>query len=209
MTIVRNIMARSFRLLEDACLAVTSRSMGAELARREGHRGHGNLRWFTADETTVAEALASVVVPSDEESPGLEDVGVFGPPAIVALDTMVAASAYRRQAYSRGLLAFDTLALRRRNCRFANLPKADQIALFEAAQYVYEGWMTPSAMKRAGRKMRSVLRAKGSWYFAASLFPQIRDDCIQIFYTSRECWTWLEYDGPPMDQGYPNLTRRE
>jgi hypothetical protein len=37
------------------------------------------------------------------------------------------------------------------------------------------------------------------------LYPVIRNDCIQIFYTSQVSWVWLGYDGPPMEKGYSNL----
>jgi hypothetical protein len=48
-----------------------------------------SFRRFTAGEAVAAEALAKVIVPSDEDTPGLEDVDVFGPAAIALLDKLV------------------------------------------------------------------------------------------------------------------------
>jgi hypothetical protein len=86
------------------------------------------------------------------------------------------------------------------------MPKENQVALFKAAQRIYEGWTAngPAALK-AWRRLKAISQARKGSLFAAQLYPQIKDDCLQVFYTSRVSWVWLEYDGPPMDKGYPNL----
>ena len=183
--------------------------MNKELARRDAKRGRNTLRWFTPDEAVVAEALARIIVPSDDETPGIDEVCVLDPPAIVTLDNLVTASAERQYLYSRGLLSFDTWALKERKCKFAEMPKEDQIMLFRAAQQIYEGWTASgSAILKAWRRLRASTRAGNGSFFAAKLYPQIKDDCLQVFYSSRVSWVWLEYDGPPMDKGYPSLVER-
>jgi len=183
--------------------------MSKELARRDGERGCHNLRWFTPEEAVVAEALARVIVPSDEETPGIDEVDVFGPPAIVALDGLVATSPHRQYLYSRGLLAFDVWALREHGCKFAEITREDQIRLFEAAQQINEGLAAAvSVLAKIRSKVRAITLARSGSYFAAKLYHQIRSDCLQVFYTNRVSWVWLEYDGPPMDKGYPNLLPR-
>ena len=208
---LRKICTRCFNGLSNTCLAVASRDTSKELARRDAERGRNTLRWFTPEEATVAEAVARIIVPSDEETPGIDEVGVLDPPAIVALDKLATASSHRQHLYSRGLLSFDIWALRERKCKFAELPKQDQIAFFRAAHQIYEGWTDgSSALRKAWRRLQAITQVRKGAFFAAQLYPQIRDDCIQVFYTSRVSWTWLEYDGPPMEQGYPNLaTPRE
>jgi hypothetical protein len=180
--------------------------MNKELARRDAQRGANGLRWFTPDEAVVGEALATVIVPSDEETPGLDEVDVLGPSAVVALDKLVSTSSHRKQLYSRGLLSFDAWALSQHGYKFAEMPKENQVALFKAAQRIYEGWTAngPAALK-AWRRLKAISQARKGSLFAAQLYPQIKDDCLQVFYTSRVSWVWLEYDGPPMDKGYPNL----
>jgi len=195
------------RRVKESSLSATSRNFDQKLASRDAERGRGGLRWLTPQEAAVAEALANTIVPSDEDTPGLEDVGVFGPPAIVALDNLVVASPYRQYIYARGLLSFDTWALKKWKCVFASLSKQNQIALLTAAQHVFEGWTAPSTLKRVSTKMRVIAQAGDGTYFASQLYPVIRDDCLLIFYTNRVSWSWLEYDGPPMDQGYTSLTQ--
>jgi len=209
MSFLGSIGIDGFKRLQDISLAVASRGINRELARRESERRGSKLRWFIPEEAAVADALAAIIIPSDDETPGMEEVGVFGPPAIVALDNLVATSSKRQELYSRGLLSFDLWARKAHNCKFAEMSKEDQIKLFELTQEVYEHCTeNRSPMSKAWHRIRAIARMKNGWYYAAQLYPQIRDDCFQIFYTNRVSWTWLDYDGPPMDQGYPDLSAR-
>ena len=198
-----------FNRLLSIGVAAASRGITREVAHRNAERGRNTFRWFTPEEAVAAEALANIVVPSDEETPGIDEVDVLGPPAIVALDNLVAKSSHRQELYSRGLLAFDAWALQERGCKFAEMPKEDQVTLFGAAQRAYEDWTAnASAVVKAWRRLRAIAQARNGSFFAAKLYSQIRDDCFQIFYTSRVSWVWLDYDGPPMDKGYPSLVER-
>jgi hypothetical protein len=188
-------------------LKVAVRDLEKELAVRHGARGSGSFRWFTPEEALVAEALARTIVPSDEEAPGADEVGVLDAPAIVTLDRLVAASAYRQYVYSRGLLGFDAWAHKERNCSFGEMPKEDQITFFRIAQQNSEtSAREASGIQRAWRRLREIGQVRDGRLFAALLYPQMRYDCLQVFYTSRVSWTWLEYDGPPMENGYPSVT---
>ena len=180
-----------------------------EVGRRDARRGDGTYRWFVPEEAAVAEALGRIIVPSDDETPGFEEVGVLDPPAIVALDKLVAASPGRQEVYSRGLLSFDVWALRERKCKFAELPKEDQIQFFRVALEISDDWpRTRSILRRLAYRFRTIRRTREGKFHSAQLCSHIRNDCIQVFYTSRVSWTWLEYDGPPMDKGYPDLVER-
>ena len=181
--------------------------MSKELASRDARRGAEALRWFTPEEAAVAEALARIIVPADEETPGIDEVCVLDPPAIVALDRLVAASSDRQQVYSRGLLSFDRWALKERWCKFAAMAKDDQIALLRTAQQLHEGWTGGiPAIRKTWHRLRAIMQARKGSFLAAQLYPQIRSDCLQVFYTSRVSWVWLGYDGPPMEKGYPSVT---
>jgi hypothetical protein len=205
-TYLRGMCTSCFNALLNICFAVASRGTQKELARRDATRAHNSFRWFTPDEAVVAEALARIIVPSDEETPGMDEVGVLDAPAIVALDHLVATSSYRQNVYSRGLLSFDTWALKEGGCKFAEMSSECQIALVRAAQQMYEEWTgSVPAIRKAWRRLRAITRARDGSFFAAQLYPQIRNDCLRVFYTSRVAWTWLEYDGPPMDKGYPSV----
>jgi hypothetical protein len=165
------------------------------------------LRWFTPEEATVAEALASIIVPSDDETPGLSDVDVLGPSAISALDRIVAGSKEKQVLYSRGLLSFDLWAIDQLGCKYADLSVIEQTKIFKAAEEDFEGQMTGHAMGKAWRRISGITQVANGKFFASQLYPEIRSDCFRVFYTSRVSWVWLEYDGPPMDQGYLRLDR--
>jgi len=207
MASLKRLAAYCFNLFIRMYLALATRGIRKELASRNAQRGSNSLRWFTPEEAAVAEALARVIVPSDDETPGLDEVCVLDPPAIVGLDRLVSASPQGQLPYSRGLLSFDLWARKEHGCSFVDLRKEDQIALFRAAEQIYQDWVTSSPrIRRALHKLRAISRARNGSLYASQLYPLIRGDCIRIFYTSRVCWTWLEYDGPPMEKGYQSLT---
>ncbi|MGA9061092.1 MAG: gluconate 2-dehydrogenase subunit 3 family protein [Terracidiphilus sp.] len=206
---LRSIVKHVFLTSYHACLSFSSRRIDRELAGRTARHGQRSLRWFTEGEAAIAEALAKIIVPSDEETPGLDDIDVLGPSAIVLLDKLLSADPERQQAYSRGLLSFDLWAKRERGCNFAELPKGDQILLLSTARRRYEHWSANvSPVIKAWRRLSSIVSVNSGKHFAAQLYPYIRSDCLQIFYCSRVSWVWLQYDGPPMDEGYPRLQPR-
>jgi len=196
------------RLL-NACLALASRDFNKKLGLRNAARGGDSPHWLTPEETVVAEALARIIIPSDEGSPGIDEVCIFGPSAIALLDKMIGERPDRQHLYSRGLLSFDIWAVRQHGCKFAELPTDQQTSLFRAAQELHDSWTAAaSPILKVGRRLRAITKVGNGAFFAAMLYPMIRDDCLQIFYTSRVSWAWLEYDGPPMEKGYSNLTQR-
>jgi len=204
---LNKLLKRCFDRLVGKCTAVAVRDIEKELAVRNAARGSGSFRWFTPEEALVTEALARTIVPSDEETPGADEVGVLDAPAVVTLDKLVCSTPWRQHLYSRGLLAFDLWALRERGCKFAEMSKEDQVAFFKSAQQTHErSARRGSAIQRVWRRLREIGEVRRGLFFAAQLYPAIIWDCLQVFYTSRVCWTWLEYDGPPMEKGYPSVT---
>jgi hypothetical protein len=191
-----------------ACLSVASRKIDLELARRSTLRGQGKWAWLTPEEATVAVALAKVIVPSDEETPGLDDIDVLGPPAIDILDKLVQKNQYKQEVYARGLLSFDIWAMEKSGCLFHAMAPSDQSLMLREAQRYGERLSTGPLPVKAWRKLCDLRSVAGGRSFAARLFPEIRSDCLQVFYTSKVSWVWLEYDGPPMDKGYPRLASR-
>jgi Gluconate 2-dehydrogenase subunit 3 len=205
----KQIWIERFDAFLKLCLRLLARGLNEELARRDAERGHGNLRWITTDEAAVAEALANLIIPSDNDTPGIDDVGVLGPSTLESLDKLIVSSAERQSLYSRGLLSFDAWALRERQSKFAVMTPEDQIQLLKTSQHIYEEWTSSGpAIKKAWRRFKIITREKGIPFLAGQLYPQIRSDSFQVFYTSRVSWIWLEYDGPPMDEGYPRLAPR-
>ena len=205
----KQIWIERFDAFLSFCFRVVSRGMDRELARRAVERGHGEFRWITSEEAKVAEALANLIVPSDGETPGIEDVCILGPSTLKSLDRLIASSLDRQRLYGQGLLAFDVWAQRQHGCLFTSMPQDDQIRLLRASQRSYEEWTSPAPLaQKAWRRFTIAIRGKGAPFSAGQLYPQIRSDCLQVFYTSRVSWIWLGYDGPPMDEGYPKLAPR-
>jgi Gluconate 2-dehydrogenase subunit 3 len=208
MSRLKSIAKRSSSSLYHAYFSFASRPVDRELARRNSSRGQGKMRWFTAEEAAVAVALAKIIVPSDDETPGLDDIDALGPPAIELLDKLLYKNHGKRDIYARGLLSFDWWAARRHGRSFTELDVDAQIALLREAQHYSETLRSGSRAVRAWRNLRGVSQSTKGSFFAAQLYSDIRNDCLQIFYTSRVSWVWLEYDGPPMDEGYPKLAAR-
>lgn len=200
--------AGRLRAAYEKVIGIAAQPLDRELADRGASRGKNGLLWFTPEEAAVAQALGCIIIPSDDEAPGFDEIEVLGPPGIEGLDRIVAGDPARQLIYAHGLLSFDIWARRRQGCGFAEMAKSDQIALFRAAQHVRDGWANGSLLRRIAARLRSLLGIRRGHYFAAQLFPLITNDCFQVFYTSRVSWVWLEYDGPPMDEGYPLLAAR-
>jgi len=205
----KQIWSERFETFLNLCFRVVSHELNKCMARRAANRGLGDLRWITPVDAVVAEALANLIIPSDDETPGMEDICVLGLSTLESLDRLVASSTERQCLYSRGLAAFDTWAQQECGCNFASMPREDQIRLLRASEQLHENWVAPSGLlQKAWRRFKVVIQGKGIPFSCSQLFPLIRRDCLQIFYTSRVSWTWLNYDGPPMDEGYPGLTPR-
>jgi len=208
MSKLKRFARRLYSVLYRACQWLASLEADRELARRDSARGQGKYHWLTEEESSVAGELAKIIVPSDEETPGLDDIDVLGPSAVEMLDKLLHSDSGKQKIYARGLLAFESWASRKHGRRFSQLDVTDQSAMFREAQQYSEKLQSGSKAIQAWRSLSGVMRAADGRFFAAQLYPEIRKDFLQVFYTSRVSWVWLEYDGPPMDEGYPRLARR-
>jgi hypothetical protein len=206
MSSLKSAAVNCYNRLQDALLARLAAGADRKFVPPNRQGGTDGFQWFTAEEAAVAEALARIIVPSDDETPGIDEVGVLDTPAMQVLDRLVAASSERQKLYSRGLLAFDVWAHKKFKRSFAQLPVDDQTELFKSAEQLSQRyWGGSSVVQKAWRRLRAMARARTGAFFAAQLYPQVRSDCFRIFYTSRVSWVWLDYDGPPMDKGYQSV----
>lgn len=180
-----------------------------ELDRRNAQRSANSGQWLMPEEAAIAEALGKVIIPSDEDSPGMDEVCVLGPSPITSLDKMIRNGSYRQEVYARGLLSFDVWSLRKHGRKFVELSTEQQANLFRAAQEINESQeANPSVITKLWRRFGAPFtEVRSGTLYAAVLYPIIRADCLEIFYTSRVSWAWLEYDGPPMEKGYSDLIR--
>jgi hypothetical protein len=201
----RTTGTKSLGRLLNGGLGFILNNFNQELDQRNAQRKENSGQWLRPEEAAVAEALAKIIVPSDEESPGIDEVCFLGPRAISSLDKMIRECTNRQHLYSRGLLSFDIWALREHGCKFVELSTEQQTNLFRGAQEINDSWkVKPALTTRLWRRFAAIRRGA---YYAGLLYPRIREDSLQIFYTSRVSWVWLGYDGPPMERGYSNLTQ--
>lgn len=180
-----------------------------QLARRDAERREKSHDWLTPEEAVVAEALTKIIIPSEEDAPGIDEVCVLGPSAMTSLNKLIKDCPRRQYLYSRGLLSFDNWALKDHGCEFSTLSLDQQMNLFRSAQEMSDRYRgSGSLIAKVWRRWGLLGEIINGTFYAAMLYPMIRDDSLQIFYTSRVSWVWLEYDGPPMEKGYPNLAKR-
>jgi len=175
-----------------------------ELAKRDMERSGWKMSWFTPDESALVDILASLIVPSDDVSPGAQDADVVN-----TLERIVANSPRRKELYSRGLYSFDEWAQWKYGAAFINLSHELQLTLMKRiegeCQNLYKEVSLESKLKRKFRVLNYVRRGL---FPAVMLFPTLVNDVLRAFYTSEVSWVWLGYDGPPMPEGYPNLLER-
>lgn len=195
------------RLFQAVSTVLTPSGFRKELGRRNARRLGTARPWLMPEEALVADALAKIVVPSEEESPGIDDVCLLGQSTIDVLNEIIRSCPNRQDLYSRGLLSFDIWAFKEHGCNFTELTIDKRTDLFRAAQGLNDRlWDARSKVGKIWRRLEALAEMRRGTYYAALLYPMIRDDSLQIFYTSRVSWIWLGYDGPPMEKGYASLT---
>lgn len=158
-------------------------------------------RWFAPSELTTIAALASIIVPSDGEGPGAKEVGLEW-----RIDEMVADTPRIQSVYREGLRALDALAERHYQQTFLMIEperQAELIRMVEEAKVAVDVEAATS-VQRAKRKL-------SYWYYyrwmgvtaqVAEFIPRLVQDVKIRFYSSREAWAWLGYEGPPFPLGY-------
>ena len=186
------------------------RKRASELARRELERPRDGVHWLIPEERALVELLANLIVPSDETSPGAEHLEILGLPATETLDRLVAGSPQRQIIYARGLLALDELAKRNFGSKFVDLSTERQVSLLEFLDRLKQEWSQPTSWinGKITNKLLVFYRKWSGLFQAVDLFPKLVQDVFQAFYTNQVSWIWLDYDGPPMPDGYPGLVNK-
>jgi hypothetical protein len=185
-------------------LARLSLTRERQLRRRRRERLRGRTQWFLDDELALVDAVAAVIIPSDENGPGAREAGVTA-----TLDARVAASPPLQSLHERGLFALDALARRTYAASFVDLTQDQQLTLLNRLDQLAFAVSAAAPLTRRVRNVALLLRAAANGSLpAAELFMRLVADVKQSFYTSPIAWRWLGYDGPPMPQGYPDLAVR-
>jgi len=200
----------ALRKCKHLCIKITALKINRQVKIRNLRRDAQSGKWLLPEEQETAKVLLNLIVPSDTETPGVDDIDVLGPSAIEVLDKLIARRPERQVIYARGLLCFDIWAREVYGRAIGEIDVEGQLNLVSSAEML---WKRTREGRSVFAKVRNpvaemIVHARGGRLFAAELFNQIRNDCLRIFYTSRVGWIWLEYDGPPMDEGYPKLSKR-
>jgi choline dehydrogenase-like flavoprotein len=187
-------------------LFMSSAQRRKELDKRTRERRKGAERWFTLAERATITAMASVIVPSNDGSPGAKEMDALGAPAADRLDEWVRESPPKQTLFTRGLIAFDALARRRWGGVFADLTAEQQQKLFKwvdlANQRRHRETSLPGKVKK---KLELIAEMVCGSAAAVDLFPTLVQDVFAAFYTNQVGWRWLGFDGPPMPDGYMDL----
>jgi hypothetical protein len=150
------------------------------------------------------DVLASLIVPSDEAGPGAKEAGV-----VEKIDHWVAVSTEKQIVYARGLLALDERALHDSDCTFVHLTFEQQLNLLRQVDRLHHE-CSSSGSNLNKMKTRLLVRyyKVNGFFWAVELFQRLVADVLRAFYSSRVCWDWLGYDGPPMPYGYSDLLEK-
>ncbi|MBW6504124.1 GMC family oxidoreductase N-terminal domain-containing protein [bacterium] len=177
-----------------------------EVIRRNQMRPSNGTRWLISDEAALLEMLASLIVPSDEDTPGVNEMDVLGSSVTKTIETVIAGSTVRQNLYTEGLIAFDELAVSIYKSKFIELPVSKQMDLLK---YLGISDKNPSksstSIGKLMKRLKVLPRMRDGSYPAIELFETLVQDVLSAFYTSEVSWIWLGYDGPPMPNGYPEL----
>jgi hypothetical protein len=156
-------------------------------------------RWLSEEEYQLLEALASLIVPSDELGPGAHEAQV-----VAALEARLATSSERQQVYRSGLRSLEQIT--RRLCRqsLGDLPRPVQHAIFAALEQAHQKRHAGGTAlhHRLRRKLRTWRYSRRGYTDAIALFPHLVRDVLETFYCSPVAWEWLGYQGPPLTRGW-------
>ena len=112
----------------DALRIAAGSVVAANLATLRAAAAEPSLRFFTAEEFALADALCELLIPADEHSPGARAAG-----AARFIDAALAESFTDepRTVWRQGLGLVDAMAVGQHRVRFVELPAAQQTALLQ------------------------------------------------------------------------------
>lgn len=177
-----------------------------EIIRRDQIRPRDGNHWFIPEEVALIEILATLIVPSDEDAPGVNEMDVLGPSALKVIESTVLGSKEKQRLYTEGLIVIDEISERIHKSKYLGLPVSTQLDLLKSLDIPDSNRSGAGSVTGKLRKEVFFLRQKrGGVFPGVELFSNLVQDVLEAFYTSEVGWIWLGYDGPPMPNGYPDL----
>src|SRR5690349_16574334 len=83
-----------------SCSLATSHEHARRVERRNDLMARGETRWFLPKEAAVIEALGSFIVPSDEGTPGANEIDVLGASLADTIGSWIACNPEKQLKYS-------------------------------------------------------------------------------------------------------------
>ncbi len=171
-------------------------SVHAPRVRRPG-------RVLTEHEFATLEALADLIVPSDDLGPGARDLD-----AARRVEDRLMRHSYELERYRKGLRWLDQAAAQVYGAGtfFVDLGREEQIALLEQIEATARklrggrGGVMGVAWRYWDRLMVTLF-GFGAGVFFLNL---VREDVLEAVYSHPRTWIALGYDGPPQPLGYWN-----
>lgn len=149
----------------------------------------GKFEFFTPYQATVIDEALSLIIPTDED-PGAKEAGV-----VFKLDGIVASSDKLKELYTKGIEWLDYMAERVfERESFLDLNHNEKVKILKIADssglsYIYKVFL--------------FLRYRGT-RTARGFFKTLKQQTIEVFYTSEMGWKVVGYDGPPQWSGNPD-----
>ncbi len=158
-------------------------------------------RVLTEHEFATLEALADLIVPSDDLGPGARDVA-----AAWRIENWLMRDSRRLDRYRRGLRWLDQMAALTYGPgrTFLSLSPSEREALLLTVERDVQAWRRPPASlwDRAWRYWERLLDTLVGLEFGALFFYVVREDVLAAVYSDPRVWSRLGYDGPPQPLGY-------
>lgn len=158
-----------------------------------------NARFFNEHQYASVAALASIIVPTDEE-PGATEAGV-----VDYIDGLVAGSKDMQAVYADGLPTMDGFSQRKHNKKFLDLEIKEQIDLLSSidSAEAMRRRRVSNFIKRVDRKIDTL------WddFFGVGedmirFFRKVREHVFYGYYSNPVSWKVVRYYGPPQPVGY-------
>jgi len=157
---------------------------------------------FSEHELATVAAIASIIVPTDDD-PGATEADVAG-----YVDRLVSLNATKKAQYREGLPWIDgaSAKLFGRGKRFIDLTQVQQTEVLRAAEATLEMRLRPvgSLWQRAWRKAQKTYDDVFGLGEEVRFIRYVREDTLAGFYTNPISWNMLGYIGPPQPRGYPH-----
>lgn len=172
--------------------------------------GKNKFKYFNKHQGATVVALASLIIPTDQD-PGSNEAGV-----VFYIDDIVGGSEAKLQQYDKGIRWLDNYSETKfgKGKNFIDLGQRDQLKILknleETSQILYqrfgylpqEKWRKRIDYIKKTISYRVKLAIGGPELEGVLFFKTVKGDVFDGFYASPISWQMIHYQGPPQFNGY-------